>query len=152
MKILMLTMFIIISLSSNSLKSKVDTKMGIIQLGVFKDIKNVQKLKKKFTDLNLYVQKLDSGINKVFIINIEENNLIQTLQSIRTSIPNAFVLSNARKGITFGNLKPCLATVPPKKAPEKEIVKTPVKSIITFEENSCLDSKAIIKTRKKFFK
>ena len=151
MKIFILSMLIAMLISSNELKSKVDTKKSIIQLGVFKDISNVKKLKKKITNLNLYVKKLQSGINKVFIINIKKEDLPQTLQSIRQIVPNAFILSSARKGIIFENLKPCIATIPPKKPPVK-VKKILKKSIITYENSSCLDSKAIIKTRKKFFK
>lgn len=151
MKVFILILLIIISISSNEIKSKVDIQKPIVQLGVFKDMANIEKLKKKFTNLNLFVKQVSNETNKLFIINIKDEDLTTILENIRTIIPNAFILSSARKNIIFNNLKPCLATPPPKN-PKPLQIKAPIKSIITYEDSSCLDSTAIIKTREKFFK
>ena len=128
--------------------SKVDISKGVIQLGVFKDIKNVKKLQKRFKGYNFFVKTFPNDIKKVYIINIKKSNIEKYLKKVKEIIPQAFLLNKNSKLKVFKNLSPCRGEIPPKK-PQ---IKQSIQKTISFENTSCLDSKAIIKTRKKFFK
>jgi translation initiation factor 1 (eIF-1/SUI1) len=93
-----------------------------IQLGAFKDSQNIKNIKKEFKHFNIYVKQLSNGISIVYITNIDKQHLSSTLQEINKKFPSAFIVRENRVQIQ-NNLK----NRPP------------------------LNSKSIIKTRKKFF-
>ena len=128
--------------------SKVDISKGVLQLGVFKNIQNIKRLQATFKDLNFYVKPFHDGIKKAYIVNIKRDDINSTMTKVRKVIPNAFLLNHQAKMKVFKNLSPCKAQLGKLQKPKKISTQ---KSIL-FENSSCLDSKAIIKARKKFFK
>ena len=71
-----------------------------IQLGVFKNAQNIQKLRKTFQEYNLSINKLASGVSILYAQNIDEKNLAQSLKKIKKIVPSAFVV-NKHKVITI---------------------------------------------------
>jgi len=115
---------------------EVDISKNIIQLGVFKDEKNIQKLKNRYKDLDLYVKVFPNKLKKLFVVNITKKDTAKTLTRIKKDIPKAFLLSKKRKEQLFITHK------------HKDWLN---KSLSQKSNHSKLDSKAIIKTRNKFF-
>jgi len=113
-----------------------DIKKGIIQLGVFKNEKNIIKIKNIFKDYNLFIKTYPDQLKKIFIIDIEKDHLSDTLKKVKKYIPSAFIVKSNKKNLIFSKNKQ---------------TNWLEKSLNTSSDIQKLDSKAIIKTRKKFF-
>lgn len=131
-----LILFLIFTIFANATKVNIDLSHNIIQLGVFKDEKNINNLRKKFSDLKLYIKKYPNNLKKLFIVNIKDNELQKILKRVRKDIPKAFVLTKKKKNELFLT---------------KEKGDWLNKSLDFEKKKSKLDSKAIIKTTNKFF-
>ena len=128
--------FLIINTHLIASTNTIDISKSIIQIGAFKKITNVNKLKKAFNNYQIVIKKTSNNLNKIFIVNIEKKETKSILNDIKKIIPNAFLLSNKQKQKNFH-----------KKITDNHQNKT----FINTNNSSKLDSKAIIKTRKKFF-
>ncbi len=148
MKKLVIFCFVIDFVFASGKFARVDVSKGVIQLGVFRDMGNVKKLQKRFDGYNFFVKKFPNHIKKVYIINIKKSSQKLYLEKVKRIVPHAFLLNQSSKLKVFKNLTPCMGNIPPK----NPNIKQSTQKSISFEDTSCLDSKAIIKTRKKFFK
>jgi len=130
--------FIIISLSILHLfaQAKPELSKNIIQIGVFKDAKNIAKLKQDLKDYDFFTKTYPNKLKKLFIVNIKDKELEKTLSDIKKIVPKAFVLKEKQKKMLFL---------------QKQKSDWLNKSLSKNEQKSKLDSKAIIKTRNKFF-
>jgi len=134
-----LILFLIFTIFANATKVNnvnIDLSYNIIQLGVFKNEKNINNLKKIFSDLKLYIKKYPNNLKKLFIVNIKDKELQKILKRVRNDIPKAFVLTKKKKNELFLI---------------KEKGDWLNKSLDLEKKKSKLDSKAIIKTTNKFF-
>jgi hypothetical protein len=128
--------FLIINTHLISSAIVIDTSKSIIQIGAFKKITNINKLKKAFDNYQIVVKKTNNNLNKIFIVNIERKEIKSTLKNIKSIVPNAFLLSLKQKQMIFH---------------KKNTNILQNKTFTKINNSKKLDSKAIIKTRKKFF-
>jgi ribosomal protein S8 len=127
--------FLLLSISM-FLSADIDIKKEVIQVGVFKNTKHVDGIKNALKKYDIYVKLYPNKLQKVFVINIEKKGFIQTLTDIKKISPKAFRLSENKKFELTKDNKPkkCLNN-----------------TLLDANQTNKLDSKAIIKTRKKFF-
>jgi len=100
-----------------------------IQLGVFTHEENINKLKKRYKNFDIFVKKYPNKIKKLFIVNIKDKDLEKTLAFVKKDIPKAFVV----------------------KKKQSNWMQEKLSKNTNSSNNSKLDSKAFIKTRNKFF-
>ena len=134
MKNLLILLTLTLTLFSNTSNIKIDLKGSILQVGAFSNKKVLNSLKSKLSSYNTLTKKVDNYF-KLFVLNPTKKDII----SIKKIVPKAFLLSYSAKKRLFDK----------KVSSSKEI---PVVKLNLQTKNSGLNSKTIIKTRKKFFK
>jgi nitrogen regulatory protein PII-like uncharacterized protein len=115
-----------------------------IQVGAFKNVSNIQKIKDDLYDYELYLESY-KGLKRIQVVNLlTSEDFKHTLAIIKKKYPNAFVLKRARVS---------------KKSVDKiensnnyrQIIKPKSINIQSFEQYlPTLDSNSILKTRKSF--
>jgi hypothetical protein len=128
-------LFLLIILTT-FINASINLKDEVIQVGAFKNKNSIEKLKKKLSNYNILVKTYPNKLKKIFVINIAKKSLENKLRDIRMISPKAFILSRKKKLELIKQDKPSNWFNPTS----------------TDANTSKLDSKAIIKTRKKFFK
>ncbi len=111
----------------------VTPKSIFIQIGALKKKQSLEELVKKFKKYPLYIERVHD-INKIFVIFTDhDKNMKHFLKKIHKIVPDAFIKRNFQ--------------------PHKQIVVKKVQKEVNkkYFDNS-LNSEAILRTRKKFFK
>ena len=133
MKTLIFMIFLTLVLHAQAIQ-KIDFSKTILQVGAFKNQKVLKKLQSKLSSYNLFTKGIN-GYTKLFVINPTKSQILQ----IKKIVPKAFTLSSASKKEIFSENTSSKKTIQEIKlnlAPQKD----------------GLNTKTIIKTRKKFFK
>jgi hypothetical protein len=126
----------LITIISTILFANIDLKKEVIQVGVFKNQKSIDKIKNALKKYDIYIKKYPNKLQKIFVINIKEKEFEQTLSEIKKIASKAFKLSLKRKLELIKSDEP------------KDWLNN---TLADNNKTKKLDSKAIIKTRNKFF-
>ncbi len=113
---------------------KVDFSKAILQVGAFKNDKVLSKFKIKLKNYNLLTKDVN-GYKKLFVINPTTDQI----KNIKKIVPKAFLLSSFSKNKIFKTKTSQKSNIPTIKLNLKK-------------NNTGLNTKTIIETRKKFFK
>ncbi len=133
MKTLIFIIFLTSALYSQSIK-KIDFSKTILQVGAFKNQKVLKKLQSKLSSYNLFTKEI-YGYKKLFVLNPTKSQV----SKIKKIVPKAFTLSSASKKEIFSANNSSKKTI-------QEI------KLNLAPQQDGLNTKTIIKTRKKFFK
>ena len=107
--------------------SSVHPQSYFIQVGAFKKVSNIQKVKDKLFEYDIYLEAY-KNMKRIYVVNILASSLNETLIEIRKIYPNAFVA----------------------KHPKVNSDKIVNDISIEIPYGSALDSNTILKTRKSF--
>jgi hypothetical protein len=116
--------------------ASVDINKEIIQIGVFKSENSIKKIKKSLKKYEIFIKKYPNKLKKVFIVNIKKDDYKNVIEEIKKISPKAFRLTSTKKAELLKNTTP------------KDWLND---TLSNNNQTNKLDSKAIIKTRKKFF-
>ncbi len=93
LKVFILSVLSFVSLTSVLAKeikqSEILVSKGAIQVGAFKERKNILNLKKRFSDYNIFVEKRDN-LRIFYIVNIEKREYLSLLKEVKRAYPAAF--------------------------------------------------------------
>ncbi len=133
MKALILILFLLLSLFSQPIK-RIDFSKTILQVGAFKNQKALEKLQSKLSSYTLFTKEIN-GYKKLFVLNPTKSQIVK----IKKIVPSAFILSAISKKKIFSSTNT-----------KQEPIQV-IKLNLNPPDNG-LNTKTIIKTRKKFFK
>ena len=111
-------------------KESISTESYFIQVGAFKNISNIQNVKDKLFEYELYLEAY-KGLQRILVVNVLAPVEKETLFEIRKIYPKAFISKR-----------------PMKKSSTNFTITPKVNNIKFFEQT--LDSNTILKTRKSF--
>jgi hypothetical protein len=114
---------------------EINSNFELIQIGIFKNKKNIFAINEHFFDEKFYVQN-EEKYNKIYLVNERNEDLNKKLTMIKREFPDAFVATNKLKAL----LKFRDKTKIEKKIDYKKV-----------EHQAILDSKSILLTRKKIY-
>ena len=128
--------------SKNLNIEEISADFDSIQLGAFKERKNILHQNQHFSHYNTFIE-YGNKFNRFYIVNINKSDYLKVLEEVKKVFPSAFRANKKIKKM----LKDRNVLI---NQPSIKRVKKPTSKII-YPDSSFLNSDTILKTRKKFF-
>ena len=136
---LILSFTLLTSVSAKNIEIEdILSDLEVIQVGAFKERKNILNQNQHFSNYNTFIEYGDY-FNRLYIVNIKKSDFFQILSEVKKNNSSAFNASKKIRKI-IKNYRLMHNKVPYAEVPEKFT-----------NDSGFLNSKTILKTRKKFF-
>jgi len=137
--LLLLSLGSVTSVSAKNLKiEEILVDLDSIQVGAFKERKNILHQNQYFSHYNTFVE-YGENFNRFYIVNIKKDDFLKVLAEVKKVNPSAFKATKKFKKLLKNT----------KMTQQKIQYKTPTKK--RYHDSGFLNSETILKTRKKFF-
>ncbi len=137
--LLLLSFILHTSVSAKNIKiEEISVSLEAIQVGAFKERKNILHQNELFSHYNTFIEYGDK-LNKFYIVNIKKNDYKKVLATVKKSSPSAFLASKKIRKLLKNHT-----------TNETFIEERKVKQN-SYHDRNFLNSNTILKTRKKFF-
>lgn len=140
---LLLSFAVAPSVSSKNLNiEEISADFDSIQVGAFKERKNILYQNQLFSHYNTFIEYGDK-FNRFYIVNIKKSDYLKVLEDVKKVNPSAFRANEKIKKIL--KKSSFLKNQPIAKRVQKATIKNP------YHDSGFLNSDTILRTRKKFF-